>query len=102
MGRHRSGVFYNSSLKGKEYCAYGLVIVSGVRTELDNDATYKYYFRVPADDSPIDFNKVLDFYRTVTDNGRKRKEVKKEIMQYASEHFSMDVVLKPVLDYIYR
>ncbi len=100
MGRHRSGVFYNSSLKGKEYCAYGLVVVSGVKTELDNDESFDYYYRIPADDSPVDFNKLIDFYNTVTDNGRKREEVRKAIMQYASEHFSMDVVLKPVLDYI--
>ncbi len=101
MGRHRSGVFYNSSLKGKEYCAYGLVIVSGVKTELDNDDSFEYYYRIPADDSPVDFNKLIVFYNDVTDNGRKREEVRKAIMQYASEHFSMDVVLKPVIDYIY-
>ena len=40
-GRHRSGVYYNSSLKGKEYCAKGLPIVSGVETELDYIKDYK-------------------------------------------------------------
>ena len=101
MGRHRSGVFYNSSLKGKEYCAYGLIIVSGVKTELDNDGAYEYYFRVPADDSPVDFHEVMDFYRTVTDNGSRRAEVRKRIMSYAAEHFSMEAVLRPVIDYVY-
>lgn len=100
MGRHRSGVFYNSSLKGKEYCAYGLLIVSGVKTELDNDDAFDYYYRIPADDSPVDFNEVIEYYNTVTDNGRKRIQVRKAIMQYASEHYSMDVVLRPVLDYL--
>lgn len=42
MGRHRSGVSFNSSLKGKEYCAKGLIIVSGVKTELDLDGEFLY------------------------------------------------------------
>jgi hypothetical protein len=37
LGRHRSNVMYNSTLKGKEYCAKGLPIVSGVKTEFDYD-----------------------------------------------------------------
>ena len=98
MGRHRSGVYYNSSLKGKEYCAYGLLIVSGVETELDNAADFDYYFRIPADDSPVDFAKILEFYNEkVADN---KAAVHKKISDYALDHFSMDKVFKPVMDYI--
>ena len=58
LGRHRSGVSYNSSLKGKEYLAKGLPIVSGVKTDLD-ELDYPYYLRVPADDTPIDINEII-------------------------------------------
>lgn len=98
MGRHRSGVYYNSSLKGKEYCAYGLLIVSGVETELDSASDFDYYYRIPADDTPVDFAKVLGFYKEkVADN---KSGVRKIISDYAIEHFSMDKVFKPVIDYI--
>lgn len=65
LGRHRSGVYYNSSLKGKEYLARGLPIVSAVKTELDYIDDYKYYLRVPADDSCIDVEKIVEFYDTI-------------------------------------
>ena len=100
MGRHRSGVYYNSSLKGKEYCAYGLVIVSGVRTELDSDESFPYYFRIPADETPLNFHKMIEFYRTAAGNGKDRNDVRREIMEYAASHFSMEVVFRPVIEYI--
>lgn len=62
MGRHRSGIYYNSSLKGKEYGAKGLPIVSGVTTEIDSYTTYPYYMRIPADDSPVPIKKIIAFY----------------------------------------
>ncbi|MFK5655764.1 hypothetical protein ACIA4K_04025 [Lactobacillus delbrueckii subsp. bulgaricus] len=42
MGRHRSNVYYNSSLKGKEYLAKGLPIVLGVTTELDYIKDFRF------------------------------------------------------------
>ena len=65
LGRHRSGVYYNSSLKGKEYCARGVPIVSGVKTELDCWDNYPYYLKVPADDSNIVIEDIIDFYEKI-------------------------------------
>ncbi len=100
MGRHRSGVYYNSSLKGKEYCAYGLMIISGVETELDHANDFDYYFRIPADDSYVNFEKVIDFYNLRV--GKNKEFVKKQIMQYARDHFSMNVVFQPVIDFVLK
>lgn len=100
MGRHRSGVYYNSSLKGKEYCAYGLMIVSGVETELDTAKDFKYYLRMPADETPIDFTKIVNFYNTLTSYGEKRKIVRNAIMNYAKDNFSMKVVFQPVINFV--
>lgn len=96
LGRHRSGVYYNSSLKGKEYAAMGLPIVSGVETELDYDPDYKYYLRVPADDSNIDILKVVEFVDRVYEDNK----VAENIRHYAQEHFDYDVVMRPIVDYI--
>lgn len=99
LGRHRSGVFYNSSLKGKEYLAKGLPIISGVETELDKDDSFKYYLRVPADDSPIDFNNIMDFYTKVYDNENADKIINK-IRSYCEEKYSINVTFQPIINII--
>lgn len=99
LGRHRSHVEYNSSLKGKEYMAKGLPSISGVRTELDSVKGFPYYFRVPADDSPIDFRKVEAFYHSVYD-GRSREQVIDEIRAYCDAHFTFEKAYHPLLEYL--
>lgn len=100
LGRHRSKVYYNSSLKGKEYLAKGLPVISGVENELDSDPSFKYYLRIPADDSPLDMNSVVDFYEKVYLNGDARDDIICAISNYAKSHFSYEVALKPVVEYI--
>jgi len=100
MGRHRSGVYYNSSLKGKEYGARGLPIVSGVKTELDAFPEYKYYFRVPANDDAIDVSAVIDFYKAVYKYCECETGVIQNIRSFTQEHFSYDFGYKELLEYL--
>ena len=95
LGRHRSGVVYNSSLKGKEYLAKGLPIVSGVKTDLDN-RDLPYYFRVPADDTPLDIAGIVVFYQTVRGD-KSKQEMATEIFDYGKEHFSFERTFRPVI-----
>lgn len=99
MGRHRSGVYYNSSLKGKEYCAKGLIIVSGVKTELDLSSDYPYYYRIPADDTPLDFYSIIRFYNELL-GGETIEKIQNNIMEYAKEHYDFEIALKPVQEYL--
>lgn len=99
MGRHRSGVTYNSSLKGKEYAAKGLPIISGVNTEFDYDNSYKYYLRVPADDTPVDYEKVGQFCQHIY--GTKAVEtIRREIKEYSNLHFTYAATFAPIISYI--
>lgn len=100
MARHRSGVFYNSSLKGKEYAAKGLPIISGVCTELDYDEKFKYYLRVPADESIININHIVSFYNKVYKNNVSKQEIVKDIRGYAEQYFDINQCLKIVVSYI--
>lgn len=100
MGRHRSGVFYNSSLKGKEYAAKGIPSVSGVETEFDYVEEFKYYLRVPADESPINMDTIIKFYCDIYMNGEERDYIVDKIRTFAEENFDMKDCLKPVMDYI--
>ena len=99
MGRHRSGVYYNSSLKGKEYLAKGLPIVSGVSTELDSESQFSCYYRIPADDSPVDFEKIKEFCCSVYSSNNV-KEVRSNIVDFANTRFSYTSTMKPVTEYV--
>lgn len=96
LGRHRSNVYYNSSLKGKEYLAKGLPIVSGVKTELDKIPEFKYYFRVPADDTPIDIEKLILFYNSIYKK-KSKFIVASTIRKFCENHFDMDQCFEKVI-----
>lgn len=100
MGRHRSNVYYNSSLKGKEYCAKGLPIISGVKTELNSYTDFPYYMMVPQDDSPIDMQQVVKFYMDCYRGTKSFDEVHAVIAKFAEEKFDYSVTMKPVFQYI--
>lgn len=99
LGRHRTGVFYNSTLKGKEYIAKGMPIVSGVRTELDNFPDYPYYHRVAADESYININDIITFYNNIYSN-KNVEDVIKDIRNFAINNFDMTKCLEPIVDYL--
>lgn len=98
MGRHRVGCFYNSSLKGKEYGAKGLPMISGVETDLDK-YNLDFYFRVPADDSIIDLQDIVRFYHKMYD-GRNEKDVATEVRKKTKQYFSFDIAFQPIIDFI--
>ena len=101
MGRHRAGVYYNSSLKGKEYIAKGLPVVSGVETELDYDDSFNYYMRVPADDSPINYFAIGKFCKNIYD-GKTVKSIREEIRDYAIKNYSYKKTFEKVFEFIER
>ncbi|MGN7476657.1 glycosyltransferase [Solibacillus silvestris] len=98
LARHRSEVYYNSSLKGKEYCARGLPIISGVETELDGFAEFPYYFRVPADDSNIEIKDIITFFNSVYED--EQEEVIRNIRKFAEDRFDMGYTMKPIIEYL--
>lgn len=101
MGRHRVGCYYNSSLKGKEYCAYGVPIISGVETELDHKFGFPYYLRVPADDTIISMNMIIDYYHKCYDNTAPSL-LAEDIRNYSIKWFDFKIAFKPVIDYIVK
>ncbi|MDT2767634.1 hypothetical protein P7G58_01965 [Globicatella sulfidifaciens] len=100
MGRHRSNIFYNSSLKGKEYGCVGLPIVSGVKTELDYDEKYKFYLRVPANESMINIDDVIRFYDRVYYSDCDKEKIVDEIRNYTIQNFDVSVVWNKVIKFI--
>lgn len=98
LGRHRVGCYYNSSLKGKEYGAKGLPMVSGVRTDLDKYGE-NFYFRVSADEEPISIQAILSFYFSLIEKETK-KQLADRIRSTTKKYFDYDVSFDPVLKYV--
>lgn len=63
LARHRSGISNIKTLKNREYAARGL---SFIYSEQDSDfEEMPYILKAPADESPIDINKIIDFYKSI-------------------------------------
>lgn len=61
LGRHRSKITYIKTLKNREYAARGIPFIY---SETDEDfETMRYILKMPADDSPINIESLIDFYR---------------------------------------
>ncbi len=101
LGRHRSKIFYNSSLKGKEYMAKGFPIISGVKTELDQLNNYPYYYRVPANDEPLNINAIYLFYKKIYSESDCQKVIS-AITSTAQSMFNIEISMKPLIDDIRR
>lgn len=61
LGRHRSGITYIKTLKNREYAARGLAFMYSENDE-DFDSM-PYVWKVPANESPIDIPRLIDFQR---------------------------------------
>ena len=90
LGRHRSGVYTMKALKNREYCAKGLPMIFS-----ENDLDFEnvnFLYKVPADESLIDIDDVINWYRNL-------KVSSSEIREF-SKKFSWDIQMKKVIDNI--
>ncbi len=64
LGRHRVGIQVIKTLKNREYAARGIPFLY---SETDSDFDHKpYVLKVPADESAIDMDEVVSFYRALS------------------------------------
>lgn len=64
LGRHRVGIDKIKTLKNREYAARGIpFIYSETDSDFDN---MPYVLKAPADESPIDITKIIDFYNHIS------------------------------------
>ncbi|MFA5541761.1 MAG: glycosyltransferase family 1 protein [Bacteroidales bacterium] len=74
LARHRSNITKIKTLKNREYAARGLGFVY---SEIDEDfEDMPYIIKAPADETPLDFSKIIDFYH---DTNLEPKEIRKSI-----------------------
>lgn len=99
LGIHRVGLKTCSAIKTREYLAKGLpFIYSGGVDVIDADPV-DFCLKVPADDSPLNFNEVVDFYDAIY-GGTSQEEVIERIREYGEAHVSMDAVMEEVIAFV--
>lgn len=95
LGIHRIGLKEASILKAREYCARGIPFIYGI-SDPDFPEDFPYILHLPADESPIDIEKVLAFTKEVcVDPDHPQK-----MRQYAKEHLDWSVKMNKLKDFL--
>lgn len=98
LAGHRRDSRISSTLKSREYGAYGLPILTACPVDyLPKD--YPYQILVPDGETAIDVQKVLDEYHRIY-RGKTCDDVASEIRKYAEERCDMHMTMKPVLEWL--
>ncbi|QVJ80687.1 Glycosyltransferase involved in cell wall bisynthesis [Prevotella sp. khp1] len=88
LGRHRVGIDKIKTLKNREYAARGIPFMY---SETDNDFdTQPYVFKTPADESPIDIQQIVDFYRQFVIQPKEIRESIKHLSWYKQMKFVLE------------
>lgn len=91
LGRHRCGITNIKTLKNREYATRGLPFMY---SEHDSDFDYQsYVLKVPANDSPINIQQIIDFM----DHFTMKPEEIRETVTHLAWKFQMKRVIDEVL-----
>lgn len=96
LGNHRKGLYGDSALKNREYCARGIPFVIASNDQ-DFPESFPYVFRIPQDDNPVEIDKVINWYE---DLSKKHPDYSLEMRKYAEENLSWDAKMRPVIEKI--
>lgn len=96
LGNHRKGLYADSALKNREYCARGIPFVIA-SDDQDFPETFPFVYRIPKDDTPVDINQVVKWYESLV---KEHPNYSIEMRKYAEENLSWDAKMKPVIEKI--
>ena len=100
LGGHRKKYPISSSLKSREYGAWGMPIITSSPVDyLPRDS--KYQFVAPYDDSPLDFEAISKYYHSLFD-GTDCNALAREIRENAQKHCDMPSTMQPIIDWILK
>ncbi|MEP1001674.1 glycosyltransferase [Leptolyngbya sp. SLC-A1] len=95
LGGHRKDLNLMSPLKNREYCARGIPFVLS-HDDPDFPASFPYCLHLPADESPIDIKKLIDFSVSLSNN----RKTTSHMREYAQQRLSWVGKLEPVRAYV--
>ena len=92
LGRHRCGITVIKTLKNREYATRGIPFMY---SEQDSDFDYQpYVMKAPADESPIDIQRIIDFMDHFT--------MKPEEIRSTVEHLTWKIQMQRVIDAVFQ
>lgn len=87
------------AIKTRECLAKGIPIVSGSPIDvMDDDSKYIKIF--PNNDSSVNMKEIIDFYEALRKEEESKRNLAEKLRNFARQHVSMEVVMKPIEDYI--
>ena len=91
LGRHRSGITVIKTLKNREYATRGIPFIY---SEIDSDFEHQpYILKAPADESPVDIQKIVDFVHTHQWNP---EDIRKTV-----EHLQWKIQMQKVVEAVF-
>lgn len=96
LGNHRKGLYPDSALKNREYCARGIPFVIASEDE-DFPESFSFAYRIPKDHSPVDINEVIEWYEKLL---KEHPNYSLKMRKYAEDNLSWDAKMKPVIEKI--
>ncbi len=97
LGMHRKDLVYGSTLKVREYMARGIPFIISYKDE-DIAQNFPYILHAPADDTPIDFSKVMAFIKGL--RKYRAESISTAMRDYASEHMDYEAKAHRLLAFI--
>ena len=98
LGGHRKDYPVSSSLKSREYFAYGIPMITSSPIDfLPEDSQYQYL--VPYDDSTVNIERMLKYYHSFYD-GKDCNEIAQEMREYGRSQCDMSITMKPVAEWL--
>lgn len=98
LGCHRKKIFLSSELKSREYLARGIPSISSTKIDIIPEK-WKYNLYVPENDNEIDINKIVSFYQNLLQK-ETVSQIHANIRNYAEKNCEMNVVMRPIFEYI--
>lgn len=91
LGLHRLNLKYSSTLKSREYLARGIPFIYSLDIP-GIDETCDFCKKVPADESPVDFLDIMEWYNSL------KSGVNIRMRQYAKDHYSWESQFQLILN----
>jgi len=81
LANHRKGLYADSALKNREYCARGIPFVIAYEDWYFPE-TFPFVYRIPKDDTPVDVSQVIKWYENLI---KEHPNYSMEMRKYAEE-----------------
>ena len=92
----RQGLTEASTLKVREYTAYGIPFIYGSRDPDLEIGNADFYMRVPANTDPIDIESVIEFYKSISTD----RDLPKRMRDYAFKYMDWRVKIPKLIDFL--